>query len=139
MNLNLVRLVANNEGICMAKPGPWLITPLVQYGSILNFYEKYKAKVNEKMLLIWCGQIAEGMDYLEERNIVHRDLAARNVLVQSYSQVKITDFGLAKILNTVETSSNDSNETNSLWPIKWLAIECIERHQFTHKSDNKPD
>ena len=41
----------------------------------------------------------QGMSYLEERGIVHRDLAARNVLVQSAGQVKITDFGLAKLLD----------------------------------------
>ena len=43
--------------------------------------------------------IFQGMSYLEERGIVHRDLAARNVLVQSAGQVKITDFGLAKLLD----------------------------------------
>jgi len=38
------------------------------------------------------------MHYLEQKGIVHRDLAARNVLVQNAHQVKITDFGLAKLL-----------------------------------------
>lgn len=33
---------------------------------------------------------------------MHRDLAARNVLVQSENQVKITDFGLAKLLDVGE-------------------------------------
>lgn len=42
------------------------------------------------------------MSYLEERGIVHRDLAARNVLVQSPGQIKITDFGLAKLLDINE-------------------------------------
>lgn len=42
----------------------------------------------------------QGMAYLEERGIVHRDLAARNVLVQTPNQVKITDFGLAKLLDS---------------------------------------
>lgn len=36
--------------------------------------------------------------YLEERRLVHRDLAARNVLVKSPNHVKITDFGLARLL-----------------------------------------
>ena len=30
--------------------------------------------------------------------MVHRDLAARNVLVQSHECVKITDFGLTKLI-----------------------------------------
>ena len=39
------------------------------------------------------------MAYLEEKRMVHRDLAARNVLVQSAHCVKITDFGLTRILD----------------------------------------
>ncbi len=118
-------------GICMAKPLT-LVTPLVQYGSILNLYEKHKTRISEKMMLVWCAQIADGMDYLEGRDIVHRDLAARNVLVQDFNQIKITDFGLAKILTSAIESTN---EANSLWPIKWLAPESIEKRVFTHKSD----
>lgn len=39
------------------------------------------------------------MAHLEEHRLVHRDLAARNVLVQSPIHVRITDFGLAKMLD----------------------------------------
>ena len=42
------------------------------------------------------------MNYLEDRHLVHRDLAARNVLVKTPQHVKITDFGLAKLLNADE-------------------------------------
>ena len=48
-------------------------------------------------MLLWCKQIAEGMEYLQTKNVIHRDLAARNVLVETVKQVKISDFGLAKI------------------------------------------
>ena len=39
------------------------------------------------------------MAHLEECRLVHRDLAARNVLLQNPYHVRITDFGLAKILD----------------------------------------
>ena len=43
------------------------------------------------------------MKYLEdEKHLVHRDLAARNVLVKTPNHVKITDFGLAKMLDVKE-------------------------------------
>lgn len=44
----------------------------------------------------------QGMMYLEERRLVHRNLAARNVLVKSPNHIKITDFGLAHLLDADE-------------------------------------
>ena len=49
-----------------------------------------------------CGPVFQGMNYLEDRRLVHRDLAARNVLVKTPQHVKITDFGLAKLLGAEE-------------------------------------
>lgn len=46
--------------------------------------------------------VFQGMNYLEDRRLVHRDLAARNVLVKTPQHVKITDFGLAKLLGAEE-------------------------------------
>lgn len=119
-------------GICLAEP-MMLITQLMKYGSVVTFFQKYRDQVTELMLLTWAKQIAQGMAYLEERGIVHRDLAARNILVHKFNHIKITDFGLARVL--------DSNEEgiyvreSSLVPFKWLAIESIKKRLFNHKSD----
>lgn len=72
------------------------------------------------------------MSYLEEKRLVHRDLAARNVLVQTPGCVKITDFGLAKLLDINE---EEYKAAGGKMPIKWLALECIQHRIFTHKSD----
>lgn len=42
------------------------------------------------------------MMYLEERRLVHRNLAAHNILVKSPNHIKITDFGLAHLLDADE-------------------------------------
>ncbi|KAG5214026.1 hypothetical protein JEQ12_009812, partial [Ovis aries] len=73
-----------------------------------------------------------GMMYLEERRLVHRDLAARNVLVKSPNHVKITDFGLARLL---EGDEKEYNADGGKMPIKWMALECIHYRKFTHQSD----
>ncbi|GAB1603004.1 epidermal growth factor receptor-like isoform X1 [Argonauta hians] len=109
-----------------------LITPLMPLGCLLDYIRKNKKAIGSKVLLNWCTQIAKGMSYLEDRAIVHRDLAARNVLLQTPNQVKITDFGLAKLLDYNE---EEYVAAGGKMPIKWLALECIQHRIFTHKSD----
>lgn len=59
-------------------------------------------------------RVSQGMMYLEERRLVHRDLAARNVLVKSPNHIKITDFGLARLLDVNEKEYNaDGGKVNN--------------------------
>lgn len=124
---NLLKLLA----VCMTSQ-MMLITQLMPLGSLLEYVKNNKDKTGSKALLNWSTQIARGMAYLEDRRLVHRDLAARNVLVQTPSCVKITDFGLAKLLST---ECNEYKAAGGKMPIKWLALECIRHRIFTTKSD----
>lgn len=124
---NLLQLLA----VCMTSQ-MMLVTQLMPLGCLLDFVRTNKDKVGSKPLLNWSTQIARGMAYLEERRLVHRDLAARNVLVQTPSCIKITDFGLAKLLDINE---EQYKAAGGKMPIKWLALECIQHRVFTHKSD----
>lgn len=124
---NLLQLLA----VCMTNQ-MMLITQLMPLGCLLDYVRTHKEKIGSKAFLNWCTQIARGMSYLEEKRLVHRDLAARNVLVQTPSCVKITDFGLAKLLDINE---DEYKAAGGKMPIKWLALECIQHRIFTHKSD----
>nr|ANP44417.1 epidermal growth factor receptor Smed-egfr-5 [Schmidtea mediterranea] len=111
---------------------PKLITQFMPLGSLLEFVQRNRSLINSITLLIWAKQIASGMEYLESKGIIHCDLAARNVLIQSPRQVKITDFGLAKML---DYSQQQYQFKGGRMPIKWLAVECIRNRIFSSKSD----
>lgn len=45
-------------------------------------------------------QFLSGLDFLHSNSIVHRDLKPENILVTSSGQVKVADFGLARIYSS---------------------------------------
>uniref|UniRef100_A0A8C5NDQ4 Receptor protein-tyrosine kinase n=1 Tax=Gouania willdenowi TaxID=441366 RepID=A0A8C5NDQ4_GOUWI len=124
---HLVRLL----GVCLS-PTIQLVTQLMPHGCLLDYVYEHKDNIGSQLLLNWCVQIAKGMMYLEERRLVHRDLAARNVLVKSPNHIKITDFGLSRLLDVNE---KEYNADGGKMPIKWMALECIHYRKFTHQSD----
>ncbi|KAJ0009448.1 hypothetical protein NQD34_001150 [Periophthalmus magnuspinnatus] len=126
---HLVRLL----GVCLS-PTIQLVTQLMPHGCLLDYVHEHKDHIGSQLLLNWCVQIAKGMMYLEERRLVHRDLAARNVLVKSPNHIKITDFGLARLLDADEKEYNADGGKVGM-PIKWMALECIHYRKFTHQSD----
>ncbi|KAL7669551.1 hypothetical protein ACOME3_010203 [Neoechinorhynchus agilis] len=114
-----------NEGSFM------MVNELLPHGSILSIFRQKGYKVSIDHIKKWATQIADALNYMEAKRFVHRDLAARNVLVASYNQVKVSDFGLSRstVDNVYEQRSNDKI------PIKWYSPESIEYGRFTSKSD----
>lgn len=72
-------------------------------------------------------------DYLASLNIVHRDLACRNVLIGEGKIVKVSDFGMSRMVkvdNPVYVKTSHGN-----LPRKWMAIESLQDYEFTTASD----
>jgi serine/threonine protein kinase len=67
---------------------------------------------------------------LHSEQIVHRDLAARNLLLSADGSIKITDFGLSRIL-----FGDDVSIPNGLVAVAWMAPESLSSARFSSASD----
>ena len=96
--------------------------------------DKISAVNNFKNISI---NIAEGLQFMHEHNIIHRDIAARNILLNISTDLKsimpkIADFGLSVQLNDEEISYQMQG---GLYPIRWMSPETLNHGIFTKKSD----
>eukprot|EP00343_Euplotes_focardii_P011683 CAMPEP_0205829346 /NCGR_PEP_ID=MMETSP0206-20130828/37876_1 /ASSEMBLY_ACC=CAM_ASM_000279 /TAXON_ID=36767 /ORGANISM="Euplotes focardii, Strain TN1" /LENGTH=87 /DNA_ID=CAMNT_0053132003 /DNA_START=229 /DNA_END=492 /DNA_ORIENTATION=- len=73
----------------------------LEYISGGNMYKNmFKVKrFEEEAVKFYTAQLASGLAYLHENNLVHRDLKLENVLMDKDGYIKLCDFGLAKLLN----------------------------------------
>lgn len=73
------------------------------------------------------SEVAEGIHYLHVNNCIHRDVAARNCLIGSDGSVKVSDFGLSRIVSKDGIYKTTMIDRKQVAPIKWAAPEVISR------------
>src|SRR5438270_4675576 len=85
---------------------PYLVTELLE-GETLR--ERMKARApSPRKAVDHAQQIARGLIAAHDKGILHRDLKPETVFIPSDGQVKILDFGLAKLMRPEGEASNDS-------------------------------
>lgn len=72
-------------------------------------------------------RVAEALDYAHKNNVVHRDIKPANVMYEAESdQVKVTDFGIARITDSSKTKTGMVLGTPSYMSPEQLAGKKID-------------
>lgn len=88
MNLYNVRVGSNHRDI-------YLFLEFIEV-DLLTLIRSGFCNDEQRCFIMW--QIARGMKFVHSAKVVHRDLKPSNVCVNQDCSVKITDFGLARVI-----------------------------------------
>ncbi len=62
----------------------------------------------EPLVAYVAGQLLSGLGFAHRQQVVHRDVSPHNVLLSREGEVKLADFGVAKVMITIyETKTGD--------------------------------
>ncbi|XP_070598682.1 tyrosine-protein kinase JAK2 isoform X1 [Erythrolamprus reginae] len=127
--------IVKYKGVCYSagRRNLKLIMEYLPYGSLRDYLQKHKERLDHKKLLQYASQICKGMEYLGSKRYIHRDLATRNILVENENRVKIGDFGLTKLLPQDKEYYKVKEPGES--PIFWYALESLTDNRFSVASD----
>ena len=146
-HVNLVSMVAVCTSDFETQGNIWLLLEFCGYGNLKNYLIKNKLNIlsgnekesiNSRCLINWAHNIASGMHFLAEKEIMHGDLAARNILLSDnllqgiHPVAKVADFGLAKDFGDYAMYVK---KIRRVIPWKWMALESLQHNYFIPTSD----
>lgn len=116
---------------------PYLVMEYVEGTPLTEYCATHKLGVNSRLALfrIVCDAVA----YAHQNLIVHRDLKPSNILVTPAGQVKLLDFGIAKLLDSdIADTWNDVPVTDTgmaMMTPEYAAPEQITGDPITTSTD----
>ncbi len=109
----------------------FLVTEFMQGGE-LYFHLKRKKCFKENTVKFYMAQIFLAIDYMHKNGYIYRDLKPENILLDKNGYIKITDFGLSKIIS--DEDSNNSKNT-MCGTLEYIAPEIIKGKSYNKSVD----
>ncbi|WP_395373651.1 protein kinase [Marinicella sp. W31] len=108
---------------------PYIATQWIEGDTIDVYCREHKLGLNARLELF--VQVCEAVQYAHQQLIIHRDLKPANILVDHNGQVKLLDFGIAKLLG--EDASGQAN--TQIFTPEYAAPEQIRGETCTTATD----
>ena len=99
-------------------------------GITLKQYMEKKGTLNWKETLHFAMQIGKALEHAHSRGIVHRDIKPHNVMVLKNGSVKVTDFGIARIMSKSNTLTKEA-----LGSVHYISPEQAKGGRVDNRSD----
>jgi serine/threonine protein kinase/tetratricopeptide (TPR) repeat protein len=84
-----------------------------------------------KTAVSYAIQIGEGLQEAHRQGIIHRDIKADNIMLNSRNQIKVMDFGLAKLRGSV----NLTRSSSTLGTLAYMAPEQLQGAEADVRAD----
>ena len=129
-NQNIVKIYDVGQHIENEKTFNYIVMEYIK-GKTLNELIKDNGKLNSNAVVSISKQIANALDCAHKHHIIHRDIKPHNIIIDENLNVKVTDFGIARIA----TSSTITYTSSVLGTVHYISPEQAKGKFIDEKSD----
>lgn len=83
-------------------------------GVTLKQYIDAKGVIPWKEAVDYAAQICSGLEHAHKKGIIHKDIKPHNIIITREGTLKITDFGIAKVMSTSTISTGGAAAMGSV-------------------------
>ncbi len=115
---------------------PYFVMEVVEGCPIDEYCETHRLSLRERLRLVL--DVCDAVEYAHQTLVVHRDLKPTNILVTEAGQVKLLDFGIAKLLDPNAVLGGNAPHTRTgLLPMtpRYASPEQVRGTPITTASD----
>ena len=110
----------------------YLVIEYVSRGSLSDRLDVANGLLPIEQALRWGCQSLRALDHAHQKGIIHRDVKPSNLLLDEYDRIKVTDFGIARVVGNVRLTTTGE----SLGTPQYMSPEQIRRPQSVdHRTD----
>lgn len=129
-NQNIVKIYDVGQHIENGKIYNYIVMEYI-HGKTLNELIKEKGRLNSNSVVYVSKQIANALDCAHKHHIIHRDIKPHNIIIDENLNVKVTDFGIARIT----TSTTITYTSSILGTVHYISPEQAKGKFIDEKSD----
>ena len=113
--------------------GLYLVMEYVEGLTLDEYIRKKSGPIPYEIAIPMVLQILDAFSYAHSKGIVHRDIKPSNILITNNGDVKILDFGIAKILN--EEASPLTRTGIQMGTVYYMSPEQVQVKEIDIRSD----
>src|ERR1700722_18787852 len=112
---------------------PYLSMEYVKRQALMNWCRRNALRLEERLALFL--QVLDAVRYAHEKHIIHRDLKPSNIFVTESGQVRLLDFGVAKMLQDEGDETQLSRIYGQALPPDYASPESLSGAAVDARSD----
>jgi serine/threonine-protein kinase len=127
---NIVQVYDAGEALLEGRETSYIVMEYVPGGDLKALIDQ-RGRLSGSELTGLGDEVCAGLVHAHERGVIHRDIKPHNILLDENGHAKVTDFGIARALDTTQATRTGSFLGTALYS----SPEQLQGKKVTPKSD----